>query len=205
MKRTTVFLLLVIVALLATVIYYAYRIHNLKNILGLSEQPGNFLSEKLEDRLMALRDYGIAHDKLDSDLEALGAMAFLPSDEIHVDTVKKMIANFRRDRIAGDTTETILFDWPKIIKAMKQTYGVTASDWENISYWDDKGFVIYPAKYASYGDLSSNHKNQTTAIFQLAKKDTSTSDPNDWEAILNAGTNKVFDFGDLTPPKNTIR
>ena len=159
---------------------------------------------KLEDRILTLNRYAATFEQLNVDLEKYGKLEFPPTEEILVETMKPFLKNYRDQRRAGDNTETILFDWPLIIQAMRQTYGVTASDWANLAYWSDKAFIIYPANYGLTGSAGGHNINQSTAIFQLAEKDTNTSEPNDWRAILNTNT-KVYNFGDLQPPNGTIK
>ena len=203
MNRLCILMTILVIALSATVLYYVIRFNNLKNLLG-TELPG-LMPVKLEDRIKALQSYAASYDNLDAGLEAMGALDFPDTDEITVETVKPMLAEYRSNRKTGDTTETILFDWPLIIQAMKQIYGVSGTQWDSLPYWRDKGFIIYPANYGAAGNASGQYVNQTTAIFQLARKDASTpSDLNDWEALLGTN-NKVYDFGDLMPPKNKIK
>lgn len=202
MSPLTILLTILILILSAMVLYYGIRCNNLKAQSDIRNVTKGEVLEKFGDGNQSLQNNAHTLDNLNAEFETIGKFSFLPTEEIPVGIVKPFLKNYRDFRRTGDNTETILFDWPKIIQAMIQTYGVTASQWADLSYWSDKGFIIYPANYGPSGN-AGQHINQSTVIFQLAKKDTSTSNPNDWEAILNANNN-VYNFGDLQPPKGKI-
>lgn len=203
MKRLTIILILLIIALSVTLTYYVIRINNLKNLVGLKRHTDQLLTETLESKVKTLRDYSISLDKLNNDLANISALEFLPTDKLPTNTAIPYYDNFLKNRGAGDSTQVILFDWPKIIQGMKEIYNVTAGQWDSLAYWSDKGFIIYPANYGATGDPFGQHIGQTTALFQFARKDSTTVEPNDWEGLPNSdGT--LYNFGDLKPPKKGL-
>jgi hypothetical protein len=205
MYRINKWLIAIIVILLTTTIYFVWRINNLKNILEVNTDTPGLIPKTLEGEIMAIKEYKNSLVKLETDLNNLAVLEFDDTEEIPTTDADDFIRNYLNNRATGDNTHTILFDWPKIITAMKQVYGVSGAQWDDLNYWNDKAFIIYPANYGSTGHPAGQNINQTTAIFQLAKQKLVTpTSPEKWEAITNS-TNMVYNFGDLKPPKGAIQ
>jgi hypothetical protein len=206
MKIHKSLLLAIIFILSVTVIYYIIRIHNLNKILETPGEPSQLRKARLEDKVISLKVFNETYIDLSSKIIKLAKEDFSSTQAIPIGTIKPFIKTFQENRAPVDKTETILFDFPEIIKAMIKIYKVTPTQWTNLDYWNDKALVVYPANYGPKGDLDGNNVNQTTSIVQLAQKDASTNqDPDDWVGLFDInrdGMDVVYNFGDLRPPKN---
>ena len=100
--------------------------------------------------------------------------------------------------IKNDTTKAVLFTLPHIIKAFKDVYNPNIFTWGDTSWWNDKGLIIYPANYGSAGDLQGNNTWQSTFVVQLARD---TVDIVSGKDSWRVESEKLFNYGDLEPPK----
>lgn len=104
------------------------------------------------------------------------------------------------NEIGMDDTEATVFTLPEIIIALNATHNPTMFTWYKPSWWEGKGFLIYPANYGAEG-RNSNHDDafKSTTIFQPAFF--VRTDPIDDKDIWTVFKDHLYNFGDLKPPK----
>lgn len=205
MKKQQVIFILLILLLIQTIAlcWLIYNQHSLKQLIINNplkqEVPGVLPGNKpnLRSEIEALVRLRNTVNEFDVNLTNSGVG---PIEEISLTNATKYIQNHASIRHPIDSSMSILFEWPKLIQTMKKTYGVTASQWTDYNFWTGKGLIVYPANYKT--DTVPNY--QTTAILQLAEKKPDLQGNLEWHALFST-TAKLYDYGDLKPPKNVIK